>query len=261
MGIYVVTGGTKGIGGEAAAALRKRGHEVINIDIDRGDIGVNLGTKEGREAAVLEVHKRCPGGIDGLIANAGIAGAESVRASKVLSVNYFGTVAICEGLYGLLKMKRGSCVVTVSGTVAYSERGKYSIDRLLTDCGDEERINRLADSFEPEAGNTMYINTKIALVRWMKRTAPSWAAKGVNLNAVAPGAVATTIMDGLKRGPDAFLRALPLPMLYKENKIMDAGEPGNALALMVLPEARGICGALVYCDAGTAALLFSERYR
>ncbi len=261
MGIYVVTGGTKGIGGEAANALRKCGHEVINIDIDRGEICVNLGTIEGREAAIQEIHKRCPDGIDGLIANAGIAGAATVRASKVLSVNYFGTVAICEGLYDLLKLKKGCAAITVSGTVAYSERGKYSIDRLLTDCGDEERINRLVDSFDPMAGNTMYVNTKIALVRWMKRTAPSWAANSVNLNAVAPGAVATTIMDGLKRGPDAFLGALPMPMVYKENKIMDAYEPGNALALMVLPEAKGICGALVYCDAGTAGLLFTERYR
>jgi NAD(P)-dependent dehydrogenase (short-subunit alcohol dehydrogenase family) len=263
MGTYVVTGGTKGIGLKAAETLRGWGNRVINIDIAGGDINADLGTAEGREAAVAAVHERCGDGLDGLISNAGIAFGR--KASDVLSVNYFGALAVCEGLYDLLKMKRGSCAVTVSGSIIYNERGRYYVDALLNNCGDEERICRLVNSIDPmKLGNAMYVSTKIALVRWVKRTAPSWAAKGVNLNAVGPGAVATSIM-GFDQKPDEnfdrFVMGLAMPTVYKQRRMMNPADVGGALALMVLPEAKGICGALVYCDAGTAGLLFSERYR
>ena len=39
MGIYVVTGGTKGIGEQTVAILRSKGHEVINVDVDGGPGG------------------------------------------------------------------------------------------------------------------------------------------------------------------------------------------------------------------------------
>ncbi len=44
MGMYVITGGTKGIGLEAANYLKMLGHEVLNIDINKGDINADLGT-------------------------------------------------------------------------------------------------------------------------------------------------------------------------------------------------------------------------
>ena len=48
MGIYVITGATSGIGAKTAEILRERGHEVVNIDLNGGDINANLATKEGR---------------------------------------------------------------------------------------------------------------------------------------------------------------------------------------------------------------------
>lgn len=38
MGIYVITGATSGIGAKTAEILRERGHEVVNIDLNGGDI-------------------------------------------------------------------------------------------------------------------------------------------------------------------------------------------------------------------------------
>ena len=42
MGIYVVTGGSGGIGGKTAEILRGQGHEVVNVDLKGGDICANL---------------------------------------------------------------------------------------------------------------------------------------------------------------------------------------------------------------------------
>jgi NAD(P)-dependent dehydrogenase (short-subunit alcohol dehydrogenase family) len=261
MGIYAVTGGTKGIGAEAAGCLRRDGNKVINIDIDGGDIAVDLGTKEGRREAVARLHDICPDGLDGLISNAGIAGAR--RFSTVLSVNYFGAVALAEGVYGLLKKKRGRCVVTVSGSIAYIERSRYYVDELLVNCGDEERIGRLVDGFEPAmAARSVYGSTKLALVRWVRRTAPSWAVSGVALNAVAPGAVATTIMQGVGDGGTnlALLLGLPMPTVYRDETMMDPKDLGPVLAFMAGPGASGCSGHVVYCDGGTSAILHPEKF-
>lgn len=262
MGIYAITGASKGIGAEALKYLRGLGHDVINIDIDGGDISADLGIPEGRQKVIKSLHENCPNGLDGLILNAGIALA--AKPSKVLSVNFFGPVTLAEGLYSLLKKKKGNCVVTVSGSIAYITRNKYYVDALLTNCGDEARIGRLVDSFEPQhAGNVIYGSTKIALVRWIRRMAPSWAAAGVTLNALAPGAVATTIMpdtEEYRNGFDTFIMGMAMPIVYKEHRMMEASEVGPPLAMLALPEMKGVSGAVLYCDGGTSAFLHPEKF-
>jgi NAD(P)-dependent dehydrogenase (short-subunit alcohol dehydrogenase family) len=261
MGLYAITGGSKGIGEKTAALLREAGHTVINIDKAGGDINVDLGTPTGRAEALQALHDRCPEGLDGFVSNAGIAGLDRFQLSYILSVNYFGAVTMMEGVYDLLKKKKGNCTVTVSGSIAYTERTRYFVDRLLTDCGDEERIGRFVNTFDHEdMGNDMYVSTKMALVRWLRRTAPSWAVSGVNLNAVAPGAVATTIMEGsLPKKLVAFNRFLPMPTFHGQNRIMAPEEIAEALAFLVQPSAKGISGSVLFCDTGTEAILAAEK--
>ena len=107
MGFYVVAGGNKGIGEKTVGILRSQGHDVVSIGSTGGDIIADLGTVQGRDKVVSEVRSRCPDGLDGLVCNAGIAGVPKHKPSYVLSVNYFGAVAIATGLYELLKMKKG----------------------------------------------------------------------------------------------------------------------------------------------------------
>ena len=259
MGIYIVTGGTKGIGEQVVNVLSAKGHEVLNVDVDGGDINADLGTAEGRASAIAEVHKRCPDGLDGLVCNHGIASLPRFKPSYVLAVNYFGAVTVIEGLYDLLKMKGGNCVVTVSGSIATAKRGKYFVDALLNNCGDDERIGRLVDAFPLDEGaGMMYVSSKIALANWVRRVSSSWATRGVNINALAPGAVATTVMDGSK-SPGDFIRIYPMPVLYGTEDFMDPVVVAQALAFLVLPEAKGICGEVLFCDAGAAAIIDPDK--
>ena len=256
MGKYAVTGGTNGIGEQAVKILRDLGHEVLNIDKYNGDITADLGIVEGRELAITKVHEHCPDGLDGLICNHGITGLPRHKPSYVLSVNYFGAVAVMEGLYDLLKIRKGRCVATISGSITHVKRGKYFVDSLLTNCGDEERISRLVDTFE--RGDVMYLSSKIALANWVRRVSASWAANGVNINAVVPGAVATNIMEGYIR-PDLDTWYYPMPVLFGTEDQIDPYYVGQALVSLALPEAKGICGALLYCDAGHSAILDPDR--
>ncbi len=260
--IVVVLGGTKGIGECAARVLREQGHEVVTVARSSGDIRADIGTAEGREAVIREVRARYPGGIDGLIANAGVAGMPGKPVSYVLRVNYFGTVAVVQGLYDLLEMKKGAVAVTISATVGYTPRSKYFVDQLLTDCGDEERICAFMDGVSPDnALQTVYISSKFALARWVRRISASWAARGVVINAVAPGGVDTTIIPDMKTGPlfETVTMAQPMPTVYYDRDLMKPMDVGTTLAFMVTPAARGNVGAVIYCDAGSSAIVDTER--
>ena len=253
MGIYAVTGGSSGIGEQTVKIFRGLGHEAINIDIRNGDITADLGTYEGRELVISELHEHCRDGLDGFVCNHGVMGLPRHKLSYVLAVNYFGAVRLMEGLYDLLKMKKGRCVATISGSITHIRRGKYFVDSLLTNCNDEARIGRLVDSFPRERGDMMYISSKLALTNWVRRVSASWAANGVNINAVVPGAVATNITEGFVRS-DLDTYYYPMPRLFGTEDQMDPYDVGQAIVSLVLPEAKGIVGSILYCDAGHAAV-------
>ncbi|MFQ9439883.1 MAG: hypothetical protein ACLR13_01335 [Acutalibacteraceae bacterium] len=57
MSIYVITGGTTGIGAATREKLQEQGHEVFNIDYKGGDYTADLSTKEGRKGAIEAVYR------------------------------------------------------------------------------------------------------------------------------------------------------------------------------------------------------------
>ena len=277
MGIYIITGGSKGIGAKTAEFLKGQGNEVVNIDIAGGDVNVDLATIEGREQAIRYVFEHYPDGIDGFVCNHGVGGLDRYKASFILAVNYFSSVQLLTAFYELLKKRSGNCVVVSSGSIAYAKRGKYFVDELLTNCGDEERIGRLVDSFgedprktetmsaEPErfipgvVANTMYLSSKIALAHWVRRASSSWAQHGVNINAIAPGAAATSIMQGMKK-PPADLFFYPMPAIPDQEGEMVPDDIARVIAFMASPKMKGMSGSLVYCDAGASAIIDPDKY-
>ncbi len=163
MGIYAITGASSGIGAKTKELLIQQGHKVINIDLKDGDICVNLASQEGRQSAVDQLHTMCPDGLDGMICNAGVSGACG-NLGLIISLNYFGTVAVANGVYDLLKKRHGSCVVTVSNTISQGAGRKDIVD-LLNNIGDEKRVLSLISSMDStnlSVGNSLYVSTKYA---------------------------------------------------------------------------------------------------
>lgn len=268
MGIYVVTGGSRGIGEAIVKNLRSAGHCVVSVARKHSDLNADLGTADGRLAIIEKLHEMFPMGIDGLVSNAGIAFSREL--SQILSVNYFGAVSVMEGLFDLVQRKNGRICCVTSASLAYGGRdsSKYWVDNLLVNCGDEQRIGALVNSFAPDmVGDALYRSTKSALVRWVRRTAPGWALKGVTLNALAPGAVDTDIMadaliDGqvMMGGPMEDLLAYVIPPLYGQNRIQPPEHIAESAAYLLSGNTRGLCGSVLICDGGTAAVMHSEKY-
>ena len=264
MGVYIVTGGSGGIGGKTVEILRSQGHEVLNVDLKDADICANLATKEGRDYVIDTIHEMYPDGIDGLCCNAGVSGACG-NLKLIISLNYFGAVNLAHGLFDLLKKKRGSCVVTSSNTISQGAARPDIADMLNYSQMkpiNEERVLKIIDKFDDSnlsVGNSIYVTTKYALARWVRRVSAAWAANGVRINTVAPGNVSTPMTATMGDNAKAALAALPIPINYGTDDLMNPEDIANVIVFLVSPMAHGVNGNVMFVDGGTDALLNSEK--
>ena len=257
MGIYAITGGSSGIGARTLEILKEKGHEVINIDMKDGDICVNLANAAGRQEAIDKLHEMAPDGLDAMICNAGVSASAPIPL--IISLNYFGAVTLAEGVFDLLKMKGGSCVVTSSNTISQGA-ARNDLIGLLNNNADEARILSLIEGSDPRTAHSYYVASKYALARWARRMSASWGAEGVRLNAVAPGNVQTAMTAKLTPQQLVAVEALPVPINYgTENILMDPIDIANSIAFLASPEAHGINGIVLFVDGGTDALLNAEK--
>lgn len=254
MGIYIVTGGSSGIGAKTVEILKEKGQEVVNIDVKGGDINADLASKEGRVKAIAEIRKRYPEGIDAMICVAGV----NRNIPLIISLNYFGATEMATGVFDLLEKKKGNCVVISSNSIAHGN-ARMDVVGLLNNQPNEERILNLVKDFDPATAHGFYAATKYALARWARRLSPDWGARGVRLNAIAPGNVRTAMTDALSPEQLSAVAALPVPLNYGTDELMDPTDIANAIAFVASPEAHGINGVVLFVDAGTDALLNSEK--
>ncbi|MBO2463918.1 SDR family oxidoreductase [Actinomadura sp. LCR2-06] len=264
MGTFAVTGSASGMGAASAGLLRNAGHTVIGVDLHGADVVADLGTDEGRRTAVQEILAAAGGVLDGVAAIAGV-GPNMRDAAAVMSINYFGPVALLEGLRpALVRSGAGRAVVIGSNSATTVPL----IDEDLAEfalAGDEEaareRARAVQSAMPPEVIEMApsvgaYATSKFALARWVRRTAvqADWARRGVLLNAIAPGAVLTPLMLGstgtaAETDPDEFPTPMPLGVF---------GHPEDIafwVHQFLKPEARFTTGAVLFVDGGTDAAM------
>jgi NAD(P)-dependent dehydrogenase (short-subunit alcohol dehydrogenase family) len=256
MGTYVITGVASGIGAATADRLRGAGHDVIGVDVAAADVVADLGTAEGRRGAVERIATRCHGALDGAVPCAGLGPVPSRAGSSIVSVNYFGSVDLLDGLRPLLTGADAPAVVAISSNSTTTAPG-VPVD-VIEKClaGDEDGARRRSD--ELGALNGVYPASKVALARWVRRRAVTddWIGAGIRLNAVAPGMIDTAMTAEGRADPTMapLLDMFPIPL----------GRPGRPeeiaalIAFLLGPEARFFCGSIVFADGGTDALLRAD---
>jgi NAD(P)-dependent dehydrogenase (short-subunit alcohol dehydrogenase family) len=248
----VVTGSASGMGAATRQRLEADGQRVLGVDLRDAEVLADLGTVDGRRAAVEAVTDLSGGVLDGLVTWAGVAGLSHLPGSLLVSVNYFGTVALLEGLRPLLAAGDRPAAVAISSNSTTVQPGVPLdvVERCLA--GDEAGACEAADAATAVA---TYPATKTAIARWARRHAPGadWAGAGINLNVVAPGAVETPLLQASRDDPTLgqFVDAFPVPIGRKGT----ADELAAFVAFLLGPEARFFCGSVLFVDGGTDAQL------
>ncbi|MGH8986003.1 MAG: SDR family oxidoreductase [Acidimicrobiia bacterium] len=257
MRTVVVTGSASGMGAATKARLEADGQRVVGVDLRNADVVADLGTIEGRQAAIAGVEETAGGAIDGLVTWAGLPGLTERPGSLLVSVNYFGTIALLEGLHPLLANGERPAAVAISSNSTTCQPGVPM--EVVTRClaSDEPRAREAADL----AGSlASYPATKTAIAWWVRRHAPTaeWAGAGITLNAVAPGAVETPLLQVSRGDPTigGMVDAFPVPV----GRTGTAEELAAFVAFLLGPDARFFCGSVVFVDGGTDAHLRADDF-
>ena len=250
---YVVTGAASGIGRAAKDLLEERGGKVIGVDLAGSDVDADLSSADGRSALVREVTRISGGVVDGVIANAGLA----TPTATTVAVNYYGTIATLEGLRPLLAASAAPRAVATASMASLFPPDDELLGELLD--GREDRAMARAAELEAgpaEHGGLIYATTKRALVRWIRRNAPTpeWAGAGIALNAIAPGVVLTPMVAGFtdtEEGRSSLASMVPMPL----NGFFEPEDAAKLLAWLVSEENAHLCGQVIFIDGGSDAVI------
>lgn len=254
MGTYAVTGSASGMGHETAQRLRAGGHTVIGVDIKEADIVADLSTPHGRELAAAGVLAASGGKLDGAVLAAGLGpGPGRERLRQIGQVNYFGVVeSLVAWRPALAAADRAKVVVVASNsTTTVPLVPRRTVKALLAH--DADKALRSVRPFGPGAPTMMYAASKIAVSRWLRRHAvlPEWAGSGIRLNALAPGAIMTPLLQEQLATPRQAkaVRSFPVPL----GGFGQAGHMADWMCFMLSESADFLCGSVVFVDGGTDA--------
>ena len=252
MGTYAVTGSASGMGAAVAARLRERGHTVIGVDIHGADVIADLSTPSGRRGAAADVLAACSGTLDGAVMAAGLGPTKGAERA-ITEVNYFGVVEALQAWRPALACaERAKVVVFASNstTTVPAVPGR-AIRALLA--GDAEKALRAYRMFGRYGPPVAYAASKIALSRWVRRNAVTaqWAGAGIRLNALAPGAIMTPMLEEQLATPSEakVVREFPIPI----GGFGDAGQLADWVVFMLSDSADFLCGSVVFVDGGSDA--------
>jgi len=255
MNTYAVTGSASGMGKAVVEKLRDAGHKVIGVDIHDAEVVADLSTPEGRQTAAAEVLRLAEGHLDGAVLAAGLGpSSDPGRVHKLAEVNYFGVVELLQAWRPVLAAAGDARVVVFSSnsTTTVPAVPGAVVKAFLQ--GDGARAERAAGRMGQKTAPAMaYAGSKIALTRWLRRNAvtPEWAGAGIRLNAIAPGAIMTPLLQRQLATPEEAkaIESFPVPV----GGFGDPAQIAEWVVLMLGPAADFMCGSIVFVDGGTDA--------
>ncbi len=238
--VALVTGSTSGLGKRFAQVLARAGARVAisGRRVDRlealakeieaaggvcAPIRVDM-TDNDSILALVEAAEQALGTVTILVNNAGIPDAQ--RAHKmslgliddVFDTNLRGPFVLsCEVARRLIDRKLPGRMVNISSVGAFSYGGQ---------------------------GAALYSVTKAGINRMTEVLAVEWARFNINVNAIAPGAFSSEMMDGMLQ------RVGDITAHFPRKRLGDPAQLDSTLLYLVAPSSEFVTGTIIKVDDG-----------
>ncbi len=238
--VALVTGASRGIGRAIALTLAKAGAKVVvnyqgnekaagevldmirsgggEASLCRADVAQSADV-ESMFKEIVEVH----GGVDILVNNAGITRDKLIMRMKdeeweqVLNINLTGVFNCIRGASRLMMKQRRGKIVNVSSVIGLT--------------GNIGQIN--------------YAAAKAGVIGITKSAAKELAARGITVNAVAPGFIETEMTAALdEKTQESYISGIPLGRLGNPKDV------ANLVLFLASPYADYITGQVIRVDGG-----------
>lgn len=241
--VALVTGAARGIGYAIADTLARDGADVVIFDLCAEEDGAAAAQQIAQAHGVKAVFKRCDvsdfsgvdaavkevikemGGVDILVNNAGITRDKVLLAMSekdwdmVLNINLksmFNTIHAC---YRNFMKKKAGKIINIS-----------SVSGLM---GNAAQAN--------------YTAAKGGVIALTKTVARELATRGINCNAIAPGAIETPMTANMdQKALDALIATVPMGHMGKAEDIAECA------AFLASDKAKYITGEVIRVDGGIA---------
>jgi 3-oxoacyl-[acyl-carrier protein] reductase len=237
--VAVITGGAQGIGKATAEKFASEGASVVVWDMNE-EKGTNL-------AKALEKHS-----IQAAFESVNVAKMESVELATKKTIEQFGKIDILINNAGItkdasfLKMtpEQWQQVIDVNLT------GVFNCTKTIAPSMVERRYGRIINASSVVGiygnfGQTNYVATKAGVIGMTQVWARELGRKGITVNAVAPGFIATDMIQTI---PEKILEAIK-----EKTPLQRFGTPedvANVYCFLASDEAAFINGAVISVDGG-----------
>lgn len=237
--VTLVTGASRGIGRAVAERLARDGHRVINLSRSKpkGEFpgeshAVDLGDPEAAKRVLAEVAAKQP--VDNLVNNAAVALMAPIESlpmadlDRMLDLNLRAAILAAQAVLPGMRKRRKGRIVNIASRAQLGKPGRSG-----------------------------YGATKAALVSITRTWALELAREGINVNAIAPGPIATELFTDTNPpgapSTKAFLAAVPMGRMGTPEEV------AGAVAFLLGPDSSYVTGQTLYVcgglSIGSASLL------
>ena len=239
--IALVTGASGGIGAQIATALHSQGATVVlhgtrasKLEALKEELGertvtvtANLADRDAVAGLVDSAGEAAGGPVNVLVNNAGITRDGLLMRMKnddwddVLEVNLMASVVLCRSAMRAMMKARSGRIISISSVVGVTGN----------------------------PGQTNYAASKAGMIGFSKSLAAEVASRGITVNVVAPGFIATPMTDVLDADQKvALLARVPT------GRLGTAAEIAASVVFLASDEAAYITGTTMHVNGGMAML-------